>query len=772
MERKRLTLVGGAGDAQRRLEDQLQGQSSGPPRWSPWAWLKGQVQEERGQWILWSPVALAGGMGIYFALPAEPPWAAVIAPLALVLGLLWLSRRQSVAFYFLLAVSLVLAGLGLAKLRSWRVAAPVLTQQWGPADVIGRVLVRDSLPNGGQRLVIAVESIAGLAPDARPARARVTLRMASMAMLPGDDVRLYAVLGPPPGPAAPGAFDFARAAYFERLGAVGYAVARPQRLAQGNAGDFALFIARQRAALATQIGATLPSPAGGLAAALLVGDRSAIDAATQDAFRDAGLAHLLAISGLHMGLVAALIFASLRALLAAMPWVALHWPLKAIAGAGAWLGTLGYLLIAGAPVPTQRAFIMMSLVLAAVILGRQPFSLRLAALASALILVLAPEEILSVSFQMSFAAVIALIAAYEGLRPRLTALAEGRQSVVRRAGLYLLGVALSTVVAELAIAPIAAFHFNRIAAYGLAANMLAVPLTAFWVMPWGLLALALTPLGLGHWALLPMGWGLEALAAIARDVASAPGAVLLVPALPMATLVLMALGGLWLCLWRRRWRWGGLAPIILGVVLGQGAPRPDILIAADGKLLALRGEDGALRLSSRRGSRITRDTWLRRNAQEAAATWREDNAFTESRRLNCDELGCVFGLGPLSAAGALLLVAQSLHPAALVEDCRRADILITPLNAPDCHGPQLVIDAAVLTQKGGHALGMVSAKDTEHPRLRVASVHELRGRRPWVWQRAPQDHAGPANDAGERDDGWPDGHEGDGQEGAGDGFAQ
>jgi competence protein ComEC len=331
-------------------------------------------------------------------------------------------------------------------------------------------------------------------------------------------VRLRAVLMPPAGPAAPGAYDFARAAWFKEIGAVGYAMSRAEVVAVGERNGLAPHIAGWRRSLALHLREQMPGQAGAVAAALMTGDRGAIPEGTLQDMRDAGLAHLLAISGLHVGLIAGWLFFSVRFLLALIPGLALRAPIKKWAAAAALLGAFAYMLLTGATVPTQRTFLMLALVMAAVMLDRVAISFRLLAWAAVAVLLWAPESLLSVSFQMSFAAVVGLTAIYEGLGPAVMRWrSDGGRA--KRLSLYLGAVLLTTLVASLTTAPFALYHFNRVAMYGLAANLVAVPLTALWVMPSALAAYVLMPLGWEQLALVPMGLGIQAMLAVAHAVA-------------------------------------------------------------------------------------------------------------------------------------------------------------------------------------------------------------------------------------------------------------
>ncbi len=455
-------------------------------------------------------------------------------------------------------------------------------------------------------------------------------------------------------------------------------------------------------------------PSGAVAAALITGDLSAIPLDVMAAMRDSGLAHLLAISGLHMGLVAAILFFGLRALLTCGEAVTLRYPIKKWAAGAALCGGFGYMILTGATVPSQRAFLMTGLVLLAVMLDRTAISLRLVAWAAVVILLTAPESLLGASFQMSFAAVVALIAVYEqGWRPLGGWFAGGAG---RRIGFYIGGVALTTIIAGAATGLFAMYHFGRIAHFGLAANLIAVPLTALRIMPWAVVSMALMPFGLEALAFSPMIWGLDIVIGVARHVAAWPGAVGLVPAMPAAGIAAIAVGGLWLCIWRRRWRYWGIVGIAAGVLSVPLASVPDILVSGDGRLMAVRMADGARALSStRRAKRVAR-IWLTRAGQSGAFDLR---AAKGPGAVGCDGLACIYRLKGN-------VVALVTHSRALPEDCRRADIVISAVPVRwSCGAPRLVVDRFDLWREGAHAIWLDAGG------LRIETAAGVNGRRPW-----------------------------------------
>lgn len=697
-------------------------------------WLR-QLESERERWILWLPVAFGTGIALYFALPSEP--AGWVGPLVLsATGVLVLLRPQSAPLALCaIALAAVAGGFATAQLRTGMVAAPVLDSGVGPTAVSGRI-AKIEVRQPGNRLTLERPRIAGLSAAQTPARIRISVAAGSDGLEPGDWVRLRAVLRPPPEPAAPGAFDFARLAYFDRLGAVGFAYGTAGRLEPPPAtrsqtpfprlaSAWREWWAARRLAVTQRVLAALPGQRGAVAAALMTGERGALSAEVTQVMRDSGLAHLLAISGLHLGLVAGIVFVGLRGAAALVPALALRFSTKKAAAVIAAAGAFAYLMLSGATIPTQRAFLMVLLVLLAVVLDRRAVSTRSIAFAALVVLVLAPETLLTASFQLSFAAVTALVAGYEALQRRGIVLLAG-ESAPARLGVYFGGAALSSLIAGFATAPFAVYHFGRIAWYALAANVVAVPLTALWVMPWAVIAYALMPFGLERWALLPMGWGIGALLAVAGAVASWPGAASVLPAMPTAGLVLAALGGLWLCLWQRRWRLAGLPVIAAGFATILLPPPPDILVSGDGRLFALRQADGPLLLSTTRARRFDAAVWARRLGDEATTSW-GTAARSDALALTCDPLGCIY-----RTAGHTVALVQDQR--ALPDDCAVATLVVSsePVRGTACRAVEHVIDRFDLWRHGAHAL-WVSPE-----RVRIETVARTRGARPWVRERRPR----------------------------------
>ncbi|MCE0506479.1 ComEC family competence protein [Roseivivax sp. GX 12232] len=577
------------------------------------------LARQAGAFFAWGVAALAAGIGLYFALRVEPPLWALAALWALGLAGLGVALRVALVPRALIcALVLPALGLALAGSRAHLVAGPVIEgRYYGPIE--GRIVQIDRSASDKLRLTLDGVVLPWHAPEALPRRVRVSLHGAQgwFAPRPGQRVILTGHLSAPGGPVEPGGFDFRRHAWFQGVGGVGYTRSPVLLLAPPEPGASTLGALRHRVSARLQAG--LPGPAGAVAAAILTGDRSAIPRAVTRDLRQANLAHLLAISGLHMGLLTGLVFAVVRLGLVALPGVGQTWPVKKIAALAGLGAGAGYLALSGANVATERAFVMVAIMCLAVLFDRRALSLRSVALAALVILVTRPEALLSPGFQMSFAATGALVAAFaawrdSGIERRLPRLARGPAALV-----------LSSLVAGGATAPIAMAHFNILAHYGLLANLLAVPLMGLWVMPLGLLALGMMPFGLEALPLRAMGWGLDWILGVAARVAGLPGALGQIRAPPEMVLPLITLAFLLVLLTLGRLRLLALAPAALAALLWSGAERPWLLIDRQGVLVGQMTQRGRA-LSRPAGAGFAARLWLENDGDaadqpRAAARW-------------------------------------------------------------------------------------------------------------------------------------------------------
>ncbi len=688
-------------------DDALVRKQSAEPPWV--TSLMSMLAAERSRWVLWFPVFLGLGIAIYFSLPTEPPAGLVIAGLVAALLLCTVVLRKPEGLMLAGMIAAVAIGVSVAQLRTIWVAAPIVEKRLGPSTVTGIVQRIERRPTRF-RITLGDVGVDRLSPRKTPIAVRLTLPEKFLGeVFVGQRVRLTAILLPPPEPMTPRGYDFARQAYFQSLGAVGFALGRVSPVSGQERKIDRRNLRQLRSRIASRVNAVLPDETAAVAIALMTGERGAIDHRQLEALRHSGLAHLLAISGLHMGLVAGWLFLFARLAFCLFERVAVRYAVKKWAAVIALIGAAFYLVLTGATVPTQRAFVMAGIVLLAVILDRSAMSMRLVACAAALVLLWRPESLLSASFQLSFAAVVALIAVYEAVSPRFSVW-RSRWSLWRRGGLYLASVALTTLVASAATAPYALYHFNQIASLGIAANVIAVPTMAFWVMPSGLLAMLAMPLGLEWLPLWLMGQGITVVLAVAREVAGWPHAVLRFASPEFGFLAAVTLAGLWLCLWQGRWRWFGLVGFAAAVWIAATAPKPDILVDRQAKLIAIRGDDDVLRFSTLKAQKTVRERWQRHLGQVPDS----------GESLHCDNIGCTG-----TARGRKIAIIRDGRAAA--EDCRWADIVISavPLRGR-CRDPALVLDWFDIWRRGASELFVDAAA------IRLLSARDARGQRPWT----------------------------------------
>jgi len=602
------------------------------------------LHAQRGALLGWVPVCLAVGIGCYFSLLWEPSLTVFIGVVAVAVTCAAAARAlPDVLSPFAWGVSLCLVGFVIAGARAHSVAGPVLGWRYY-GTVEGRVVNIDRSASDALRLTLDEVRLDSVAPDRTPQRVRISLhdkRGQGITPVPGLRVMTTAHLSPPSGAVEPGGFDFQRHAWFARLGAVGYARVPLMGVAPAAEGHAGLMTFRVRMAASAHIQTVLEGDVGGFAAALTTGDRSGMSQGTLDHLRASNLAHLLAISGLHMGLLTAVVFGALRILLAALPFTALRWPTKGVAAFGALIAATGYLALSGGSVATERAYIMVAVALGALMIGRRAISLRAVAVAATLVLVLRPEALMGPGFQMSFAATTALVAVFGVLRRVDMA---WMPKVLRP----VFATFVSSAVAGLATAPIAAAHFNAIAQYGLIANLLSVPLMGVLVIPAAVLALVLAPLGLDWMALWVMGLGLRWILGVAQYVALLDGARSYVPGPGPLVVPVLTLGFLALVLWQGRLRWLGLPVMAASFALWHNGARPDVLISDTGKLVGVMTPQGRA-LSKPKGAAFIARNWLENDGDggaqwQAAARWvKGDVIHLSGKRALAQFTGCRAG---------------------------------------------------------------------------------------------------------------------------------
>jgi competence protein ComEC len=659
------------------------------------------LEAERGRFALWLPVAMIGGIVLYFSLRFEPPlWAGLGATALASLGLLLCWSHLPLRFGFAL---LLCAALGFARAEVKAALEPAMIKvPYGAVTVAGQVESAEQI-TGGVRVSVFPVSLDG-APVARAIRIR--LRKTDQAVVvPGEQVSLRSLLFKPDRPAYPGGWDAARDAFFSGLGASGFAIGDVVVTAPARNNGSPLDLVALREAIAARILQVLPVDTGSIAVTLLTGFERQIPVAERQDFITAGLAHLLAVAGLHVGIVMGLFFAASRFLLTRFERPALYLHTKAIASIIAWIAGAAYAALTGAHLPILRSLAMASLVTLAVITGRRAISFRALALAAIAFMVMTPEAVVGVSFQMSFSELLALIAGYAAIRPRL--FHREHLPALLRPALPIAALFYTSLLAGGASMPFAAYQFQQIQPYWILANLIAVPLTAFWVLPLGLVSLVLMPLHLAALALVPMGWGLAIIVWLTRIIAAWPGSLLPVAPMSSAAILCIAFGLAWLCLWRSRLRLAGLAVMLLGAGIYSLSRPPDVLVSPDARLIALSSPQGVMLLREPRASSFTLAQWY--------PVW-PNAPFTPIDPSQCQNDIC----RPPTRYGNVII---ALSPPA--SGCPPALLVISPVPLRGAC-PGVVIDRFTVWREGAVAAWVTSGHVT------LQTDRQVQGTRPWI----------------------------------------
>ncbi len=673
------------------------------------------LDTERDQLALWVPVAVGLGIGVWQVLGA-----AGLYPLLLFCGALAMlafaaGLRRRLGRVLLFGGIAVAAGFAAITIKSALVAEPVLTKVWvgelyGRVEKVEMLTARDTL-----RLELATDGQQGLPPKVR---VNMPAEQYEPGLRNGAIVRLRARLMPPAGPALPGGYDFARRAWFQQIGATGSALG-PVSLHRQSLRPF--WLAETRTKLGQHILTQMPDKTGAMGTALITGDQGSIDEQDAQAMRDSGMAHLLSISGLHVTAVVGFLFFLCSRTLALIPPFALRFPVPLISAGFAAFGAVGYTLLAGAEVPTVRSCIAALLVLTALAMGREALTLRLVAFGALVVLLFWPEAMAGPSFQLSFAAVATIVILHESAwMKRWTERRE--EPFIVRTGRSLVSLVITGVAIELLLAPIALFHFHRTGLYGALANVVAIPLTTFFIMPAQAAALMLDIAGLGRPFWWLAGQGISAILAIAHMVSGLPGAVSMLPAMPVWAYVAMIAGALMIGLLQSRARLVGLLPFAAGFVAMLLAPRPDLLITGDGKHLAVVEADGNVALLRAKAGDYIRDMLL-----ENAGTTAEPKALEQWPGAECSADICVIEI-KRGGQSWRVLATRTPYPVPTMEmaaACKRVDIVISERWLPSSCRPRWIkADRNMLEQSGGLAFYLTDQK--------LVSVNESNAHTPWV----------------------------------------
>jgi competence protein ComEC len=671
-----------------------------------------------GRLVPWLAVAFGCGIVAYFAAAREPALWAALLPFGGSLVVTVLVRRRPFAFPAAVAISAATAGFATATLKCSLIAHPVLLAPAWNVELAGFVEVREERERS-DRIVVQVVRSAEPRLNQTLERVRVAVRKGTAPAV-GSFVEFKARLSPPLEPLRPGGYEFGRDLYFQRIGASGFVLGRIRTLdppIQGGAWlRYAAAIDGMREAIDQRIRAVLPGDKGAIASALITGKRDAITTPVNESMYISSLAHVLSISGYHMAVVAGIVFFVLRALMALLPGLADRHQIKKWAAAAALGAATFYLLLSGAEVATQRSYIMISIVLIGVMVDRPALTFRTLTAAALAVLLLAPEAVVHPSFQMSFAATLALVAGYANGMPFLNPSRDSKLAarIALWGGREISGLLFASLLAGTATMPFAAYHFHRLAPYGTIANLLAMPVVSVWVMPMGILGVLAMPFGFDGFFWKMMGDGLDWMIAVALWVTSLPGAVGRMAAFGSGTLLLGTAGLLLLCLLRSPLRLAGVLVLALATLCAIRTQQPDILVAPDGSAVAVRTATGRLAVVRTGNDTFTVKEWL---AADADARGPKDPSLSEG--MTCDSVGCIGRLPD----GALIAIVKSI--AAFEEDCRRAQLVISAREAPpDCAAT--TIDRLTWQRNGAMGLRSVGGN------FEVTAARPTGYGRPWA----------------------------------------
>lgn len=659
--------------------------------------LKKIILNERPQWFLWIPVLYAIGILIYFTILREPnPYIGIFSSITCLITAL-IFRKKNLIFYILIILFFILAGFTGANIRAILVKAPVLEKEIRGISLEGKI---EEIATYKKHYRVFLTNIKTdkIPLEKTPKKIRLTVLTDINDAKAGDIIEVRAALSPPPKAVLPDTYDFARNAYFQGIGATGFAVSDFKKITMAQ-NTFDETIQQTRNVIASRLVNAVGGVQAEITKALFMGDTGGIDNNTMEAIRNSGLAHLLSISGLHLVIVCAICFKMCRLLLVLYPPISLNYNTKKLAAVCAIIGSYFYLLISGSPIPAERSFIMSTMVFLAMVFDRSGTPLRIVAIAALYILITAPENILSPSFQMSFGAVIGLVAAFGWLEPKLSRFAMSYK--LPKLFMGIIATILSSLVATLATAPFAIYHFNRNSPYGILANVLAIPMTTFEVMPFGVLAMLLMPLNLEWLVAWPLRMGIDFILWVANYVSGLPYANSAVPAINDWQLLLMVLGFLWLALWKTNLRLIGIVLVIIAILGAIFNKTPDVIINSDATLFAVKDENDELLFSSNKGGRFVKDIWTARAGQEEII----DIKDSDSKVILCDTAGCVYKKNGYT-------VTFIKHPVALEMDCNNTDIFInlTGINY-HCARALKQINVYNLKKKGAHEIYLGSDID-------------------------------------------------------------
>jgi len=610
---------------------------------------------ERERLVLWVPVLFGGGICLYFSLPIEPLIFPVLFVFAILSLTLFCFRHRPIFFVFLSFWIIVAGFLDIqiqTKIQSYKLS---FIPQEQTTYLKGRIFKTDFSSKGKTRLWL--KDVSDF-ENARKGIYRITLNTKA-AFQTGDCVETVATFSKPSPPLIVHGFDFERHAFYQGVSAIGYTESGVYQaecqISSSPLAKFHIFLNTLRTNITNRIFKRLKGKSATIASVLLVGNKNLISDKLYEQYRNAGLAHFLSISGLHMGFVTVFAFFFVRLLMALIPYLTLHYSSKKVASVFAIFFSFIYLMLSGANVPAVRAFLMSSFVLTGVLLDREAISMRMLCMTTLVVLICEPYIILSASFKLSFAAVLGLISFYEIYSKHLYAKSC---SITLKVVCYFIAIFFTTLIATLSTLPFSLYHFGTLAPYTIIGNLLATPLVAFIIMPSVFLSLLFLPFS--SYPLQFAGFGLNLLNHLTSFISSLPFSSVHLPQIPLFCLLFITFGLLWLCLWQRRWRLYGLLFIIVGFAFCFTYQSPDILYSSNGKTVGIKTAQNELLIFSKKKNNFLNEIWSQNH--KSTALYKKLQSV-EDIGLKCDETKCTYkNIFEFDLDGNLTFNGQFLDP--------------------------------------------------------------------------------------------------------------
>ncbi|UJQ20750.1 MULTISPECIES: ComEC/Rec2 family competence protein [unclassified Wolbachia] len=699
------------------------------------SYIRNNLRNEQYNLILWFPVFQCVGILTYFSLSFEPSCISIfllLLPTLILIAILY--KRYAILCIALIAV---LIGFTASKLRTALVDTQILDKERYVKDIVATV--KDINDRGSyKQFLLSVEksptisksspvipappfvipvldltqkkkiwipaSRAGMTPDRALDNIRISVRTkVEKGIKIGDQVKLSAKLFPPKIAPSEYAYDFARIAYYQKISATGFATSKITLHKKAEARKFLEYIESFRQYIYENLQQNIKKPHVDIISALLIGKKDGIDQKTMDAIRDSGIAHLFAISGLHLSFVAGLFFVVFRNLFAISETLTLKYNTKKISAFLTILPTTFYLLITGMQISAQRAYIMVILVLVAIMIERKYRGLIAIAFAAAVILIIEPEVILKPGFQMSFSAVLALVASYQINANKLFKI-----KIMK----YFVSIMISSVIASLATVPYTIYNFNYFSISGIITNLVAIPIVTLIIIPLGIIYVLLIPFGI-EWIIAPLiERPIDSILYITNAIASLQYLVIPIRTFPASSIIIITLGLLWLCLWERNWRFFGIFFIVLGICFSTAYKTPDILINADN--VAVKESDNLLYSLTRKNRNFVVKTWAKQNGQNQILNHKKYN--NSDKRLKCNDYGCIYNKGNNKS----VLLAYKEED--ILENCDKVDLIIqlSEFDYSVCNTK--TIKYANLKTYGTHSIWLTN---------RYIKINKVRSNRPW-----------------------------------------